>query len=157
MLVLHPSSRCDVCLDSYLCSSADTTPTAIACGHIFCRTCLASLHPSTCPLCRKPFAPDRAKRLHVDKPPPSQDGAGGGEGEGARAEADTLLQQIALVSGEHTPAEDARQIVAGVEQWLAVQPADPNLVRFLTIPFPPHPISHPPLPTPTPHPRPHPR
>lgn len=128
MLVVHPSSRCDVCLDGYLCSSPDNSPTAIACGHIFCRACLAALVPPTCPLCRKPFAPDRVKRLHVDRPPQAPDGAPASE-DGPRAEAATLLQQLALVSGEHTPAEDAFQIISGVEQWLAVQPTDPNLVR----------------------------
>jgi hypothetical protein len=138
MLVLHPSSRCDVCLDGYLCTTADNAPHAISCGHIFCRTCLAALSPSTCPLCRKGFAPDRVKRLVVDRAPSGSStanadatstGGPGTEADPTHAEASQFLEQIALVSGEGTPAADALQIVMGVEQWLAVQPDNPHLVR----------------------------
>ena len=38
MLVLHPSSRCDVCLDPYSWETPDQTPHAIPCGHIFCKS-----------------------------------------------------------------------------------------------------------------------
>lgn len=37
MLVLHSSSRCDVCLSEYSWETAGKRPHAIACGHIFCR------------------------------------------------------------------------------------------------------------------------
>ncbi|KAG1720175.1 hypothetical protein EDB19DRAFT_1778535, partial [Suillus lakei] len=39
MLVVHPASCCDVCLDPYSISSEPTnSPHAITCGHIFCHT-----------------------------------------------------------------------------------------------------------------------
>jgi hypothetical protein len=41
MLVVHPASCCDVCLDPYSISSElASSPHAIACGHIFCLTCV---------------------------------------------------------------------------------------------------------------------
>ena len=40
MLVLHPSSRCDVCMDAYTFQTIAQTPHAIPCGHIFCRPCV---------------------------------------------------------------------------------------------------------------------
>ncbi|KAG1813680.1 uncharacterized protein BJ212DRAFT_1366533 [Suillus subaureus] len=41
MLVVHPASCCDVCLDLYSISSEPAnSPHAIACGHIFCLTCV---------------------------------------------------------------------------------------------------------------------
>ncbi len=36
MLVVHPSSQCDVCLDPYTWTLPAKTPHAIQCGHIFC-------------------------------------------------------------------------------------------------------------------------
>ena len=38
MLVLHPNSRCDVCLEGY---HGPRDPIAISCGHIFCQWCVA--------------------------------------------------------------------------------------------------------------------
>ena len=37
MLVLHSSSRCDVCLSEYSWDNSSARPYAIHCGHIFCR------------------------------------------------------------------------------------------------------------------------
>ena len=47
MLVVHPASLCDVCLDPYNISSEPAnSPHVIACGHIFCLTCvLPTGHP----------------------------------------------------------------------------------------------------------------
>ncbi|RDX54481.1 hypothetical protein OH76DRAFT_1310451, partial [Lentinus brumalis] len=67
MLVVHPSSQCDVCLDPYTWTLPAKTPHAIQCGHIFCYDCLRSTHPSNCPMCRKAFNPERIKKLHVDR------------------------------------------------------------------------------------------
>ncbi|KAG2065626.1 hypothetical protein BDR04DRAFT_1032222, partial [Suillus decipiens] len=70
VLVVHPASCCDVCLNSYSISSEPAnSPHAIACGHIFCLTCLRSLSPSACPLCRKPFQPYRVRKLYFANPP----------------------------------------------------------------------------------------
>ncbi|KAF8622321.1 hypothetical protein AX15_007130 [Amanita polypyramis BW_CC] len=67
MLVLHPSSRCDVCLEPYTQDSSTRSPHVVPCGHVFCRTCLLAIIPPNCPLCRKPYMPDRMKKLIVDK------------------------------------------------------------------------------------------
>lgn len=40
MLVVHPSSQCDVCLDPYNWSTPAKAPHAIQCGHIFCYECV---------------------------------------------------------------------------------------------------------------------
>jgi hypothetical protein len=111
-----------------------------SCGHIFCKTCLATLSPSSCPLCRKPFSLDKVKRLIVDRISPSdpslgpsRNGAAGGGGNGLLDESTTLLEQIALVSGEDTPIEQAMQVLGGAKQWLDVQPANPNTVSHTHI------------------------
>ncbi|OBZ78379.1 hypothetical protein A0H81_01986 [Grifola frondosa] len=70
MLVLHPTSTCDVCLEGYY---GTNDPHAIVCGHIFCLRCLQSLTRQCCPLCRTSFHPLDVRKLHVDKTrlPPS--------------------------------------------------------------------------------------
>ena len=45
MLVVHPSSQCDVCLDAYTWSTPAKSPHAIQCGHIFCYEYVS---PSSC-------------------------------------------------------------------------------------------------------------
>lgn len=42
MLVVHPSSQCDVCLDAYNWSTPAKAPHAIQCGHIFCYECVST-------------------------------------------------------------------------------------------------------------------
>jgi hypothetical protein len=106
-----------------------------SCGHIFCKTCLAALEqPSTCPLCRKPFALDKVKKLIVDRVSSTSDenqAMGGG-----RDEASVLLEQIALVSGEETPADQAAQVLSGAQQWLEVQPEAPSVSSCFSLNFP---------------------
>ncbi|KAG2034184.1 hypothetical protein BDR03DRAFT_870590 [Suillus americanus] len=121
MLVVHPSSRCDICLDPYSTSSDPaTSPHAIECGHIFCLRCLHSLNTSTCPLCREHFDPDYVKKLHVGNPPErenaEQDNAG------------FLLHRMSLVSGEGVPEVDVVEVVSKVQEWLHSQPDDSNSV-----------------------------
>ncbi|CAL1710963.1 unnamed protein product [Somion occarium] len=67
MLIVHPSSVCDVCLEPYGWEEQARTPHAIPCGHIFCYSCLQLTTPSNCPLCRKAFLPQRIKKIHVDR------------------------------------------------------------------------------------------
>ncbi|KAG2095924.1 uncharacterized protein F5147DRAFT_763655 [Suillus discolor] len=123
MLVVHPASWCDVCLDLYSISSDPAnSPHAIACGHIFCLTCLRSLLPSACPLCRKPFQADRIKKLHLANPPELDNAAQ----DAIDAHASLLLQRIALVSGEETPEPDVVEVVTEVQEWLQSQPDDPS-------------------------------
>lgn len=84
MLVLHPSARCDVCLDGY---HGIKEPLVIPCGHTFCHLyvfllpwahvaidlspslsrCMQSLPKPLCPLCRVEFAPHDVRRVLVDK------------------------------------------------------------------------------------------
>ncbi|KAF8547679.1 hypothetical protein OG21DRAFT_1490004 [Imleria badia] len=130
MLVVHPASLCDVCLDPYIISTEPAnSPHAIACGHIFCLACLRNLSPSACPLCRKSFQPDRVKKLHVAGPP-ELDGATEATIE---AEATQLLQRVALVSGDDVPDVEIIEVVTEVEEWLSSNSADDNSHRPLRV------------------------
>ncbi|KAG2065520.1 hypothetical protein BDR04DRAFT_164070 [Suillus decipiens] len=135
MLVVHPSSRCDICLDPYSTSSdVATSPHAIECGHIFCFGCLHSLNTSTCPLCREFFDSDRVKKLHVGNPlergnaernNTEQDNTEHGV---VRSHADVLLRRMSLVSGEGVPDVDVVEVVSEVQEWLQSRPDDTNSV-----------------------------
>jgi hypothetical protein len=127
MLVVHPASLCDVCLDPYIISEPANSPHAIACGHIFCLTCLRNLSPSACPLCRKAFQPDRVKKLHVAGPP-ELDGAAE---EMIEAEAAQLLQRVVLASSEDVPDVEIIEVVTKVEEWFSNNSADDNSHRPL--------------------------
>ncbi|KAG1874311.1 hypothetical protein F4604DRAFT_738348 [Suillus subluteus] len=124
MLVVHPASCCDVCLDPYSISSGPAnSPHAIACGHIFCLTCLRSLSLSACPLCREPFRPDSVKKLYIANPSKRD-----------VAEQDTiddqhanlLLRRMSLVSGEDTPDAEVVKVVTEVQEWLKSHSDNPN-------------------------------
>ncbi|KAG1894911.1 uncharacterized protein F5891DRAFT_960772 [Suillus fuscotomentosus] len=133
-LVVHPSSRCDVCLDPYSTSSdLATSPHTIECGHIFCFGCLHSLNTNTCPLCREPFDLDGVKRLHIGNPL-EQDNAERDNAEQGVVpnRADFLLRRISLVSGEGVPEVDADEVVSEVQEWLQSQPGDPNSVSLFS-------------------------
>ncbi|KAG8221493.1 hypothetical protein J3R82DRAFT_1706 [Butyriboletus roseoflavus] len=121
MLVVHPASLCDVCLDPYtITSEPANSPHVIACGHIFCLACLRNLSPSACPLCRKAFQSDRVKKLHVAGPP-ELDGAAE---ETIVEQATQLLQRIAVVSGEDVPDIEIIVVVTEVEEWLSNNSTD---------------------------------
>ncbi|KAF9473180.1 hypothetical protein BDN70DRAFT_768889, partial [Pholiota conissans] len=105
MLVVHSSSRCDVCLSEYSWEDSGKRPHAIACGHIFCRDCLYATIPPLCPLCRHIYQPNKMKRLHVDKPEDIDD----------QKEID-LLQRL-VVSWE-TPHEQLGEVLEEVDSWL---------------------------------------
>ncbi|ESK94755.1 hypothetical protein Moror_14250 [Moniliophthora roreri MCA 2997] len=63
MLVIDPSSTCDVCLDTY---SPTRAPCILSCGHVFCGICLDSISPYLCPMCRRPFdGPSSIQQLRV--------------------------------------------------------------------------------------------
>lgn len=115
MLVLHPSSRCDVCLDAYTWETPQQTPHAIPCGHIFCKTCLMAVTPPNCPLCRKAFVPDRLKKLHVDRP-------SGLEHDLQEVE---LLQRLALVWD--SPGDQLDDMIDEVTGWLEDRQADTSI------------------------------
>ncbi|KAJ6604469.1 hypothetical protein DFH09DRAFT_1122796 [Mycena vulgaris] len=110
-LVLHPSSCCDVCLDSYSWETQEDSPHAIPCGHIFCRTCLVTVEPTNCPLCRKAFNRERIKKLHVDRPETD-------------TEAD-LLQRVALAFDADPDAQT--HISTEIEAWLTGRSDDDHV------------------------------
>ncbi|KAG6329399.1 hypothetical protein ID866_9691 [Astraeus odoratus] len=123
MLVVHPASYCDVCLDPYNITSEPTnSPHAIACGHIFCLTCLRNLTPSICPLCRKTFQQGSVKKLHLAVPP-ELDGASESP---ENAQASSLLQRVALVSGEDVPDAEVVAVLTEVDEWLSQHSDDAN-------------------------------
>ncbi|EDR10169.1 uncharacterized protein LACBIDRAFT_318269 [Laccaria bicolor S238N-H82] len=68
MLLIHPSSCCDVCLESYNWDITTQMPHVIPCGHIFCKICLESMTSPNCPLCRKAFSHNGIVKLHIDRP-----------------------------------------------------------------------------------------
>jgi hypothetical protein len=81
---------------------------------------LRALHPSSCPLCRKNFQPDRVKKLHVDKAPQEPDGTN----VLLDLHSAVLLQRVAMVSGENTPDEDVMEVLNDVTEWLSTQSND---------------------------------
>ncbi|GLB40949.1 hypothetical protein LshimejAT787_0901640 [Lyophyllum shimeji] len=107
-LIIHPSSCCDVCLEP-LTYDEPRPPFAIPCGHIFCRECLHMMHPSICPLCRKPFIPDRSKKLIT--------------GEGTESDADrtaaALLQRLVVSWDPGVPEEERVALVEEVDRFFA--------------------------------------
>ncbi|KAG2132893.1 uncharacterized protein EDB93DRAFT_1093508 [Suillus bovinus] len=134
MLVIHRESCCDVCLDPYSTSSVPArSPHAIACGHIFCLTCLRSLPLSACPLCREPFQPDRIRKLYLANPS-IQDNAEQDtidDQDSAKQHdqhASLLLHRVSLVSGEDTPDAEVDKVVTEVQEWLRSQLGNPNSV-----------------------------
>ena len=143
MLIVHPSSTCDICLDSYNWTTPTNAPHAIACGHVFClrcvvllkhiqlmvnarHRCLRLLHPSTCPLCRKAFQPDRIKKLHVDRLTTGND-----DDDRIQAEESELIQHVALFFGENTPDEDVNTVLGEAHDWLALRGDNPSSVSVL--------------------------
>ncbi|KAJ7102117.1 hypothetical protein B0H15DRAFT_312598 [Mycena belliarum] len=109
-LVVHPSSTCDVCLESYA-TENDAHPHAIPCGHIFCRVCLVTVEPTNCPLCRKAFNRERIKKLHVDRPELDMES--------------DLLQRVALNFDALPPTKAQLSIDLGA--WLAGRPEDDHI------------------------------
>lgn len=131
MLIVHPTSTCDVCLEPYSWTNTSSTPHAIACGHVFCLQsvrnfsncflatnqryggrCLLSTHPSNCPLCRKAYIPERVKKLHVD--PHSEDME-----DDIVFQINRHLRRLALASGENTQEQEAMDVIREVNSWLA--------------------------------------
>ena len=132
MLIVHPSSTCDVCLEPFSWDSMPTTPHVIACGHVFCLQCVLAMHfiylascnhicrcfqsthPSNCPLCRKPFDPNKCKKLHVDPYAP------GFEQATLVHQAYALMCRLAEVSGENVDEERIRAAIAEVNSWFTL-------------------------------------
>ncbi|KAL6303765.1 hypothetical protein BKA93DRAFT_734462 [Sparassis latifolia] len=116
MLLIHPASTCDICLEPY--DLASCSPYAVPCGHIFCLSCLDKLEPENrkrCPLCRTRF--DVPKKLRVDRFVPSD-----GQDPVLEAQENELLQRVAFVFGEYTPEEEVNAVKAEVHEWLSQHP-----------------------------------
>ncbi|KAF7310756.1 RING-type domain-containing protein [Mycena chlorophos] len=104
-VILHASSTCDVCLESFL--SLEGEVFAIPCGHLFCLNCLQNIRPPTCPMCRRSFAHERAKRIYIELP----------ERDEAREWTDRLVAAFDS-SGE------MHRVSSGFETWLRGQSDD---------------------------------
>jgi hypothetical protein len=149
MLVIHPASCCDVCLDPYSIPSGPAhSPHAIACGHIFCLTCvpvpghflpsnhvsplifnprcLRSLSLSACPLCREPFKLNHVKKLYLANPL-KQDNVEPDPIDDRHAS--LLLHRMSLVSSDDTSDAEVAKVITEVQEWLKAQSGDPNSVR----------------------------
>ncbi|KAG1764126.1 hypothetical protein EDD22DRAFT_776334 [Suillus occidentalis] len=126
MLVIHPASCCDVCLDPYSIPSGPAhSPHAIACGHIFCLTCLRSLSLSACPLCREPFKLEHVKRLYLANPL-RRDNVEQDPTDDRHA---SLLHHMSLVSSDDTSDAEVAKAITEVQEWLKAQSGDSNSVR----------------------------
>ncbi|KAI0777672.1 hypothetical protein BD413DRAFT_468191 [Trametes elegans] len=127
MLLVHPSSQCDVCLDPYTWATPAKAPHAIQCGHVFCLDCLRSVSPTNCPLCRKAFNPERIKKLHVDK-------VLGGPA-GPLLEENELFRRISALfdQGEDVDREHINTLVEEVNTWVGqtTRSSDPLAVSFI--------------------------
>ncbi|KAI0646300.1 hypothetical protein C8Q79DRAFT_659684 [Trametes meyenii] len=122
MLVVHPNSQCDVCLDFY---SANREPHVISCGHVFCYRCLQSLLQTNCPLCRMPFKPNDVRRLHVDKAslPPDTPQSYPPDLEMTDRARQFQTQLTRIIRGGAT-ASDLYDVQSELKPWLSTQRPD---------------------------------
>lgn len=150
MLIVHPSSTCDVCLDGYSWATPANTPHAISCGHVFCLQsviyailcndvphltfcnyrCLHSTYPMLCPLCRRAFNADQIKKLHVDRSSTVKD-----RKLFTATEESELIRRVALFFGENSSSEDANAVIDEVHEWLAARSHDPTTVSPSSLGF----------------------
>ncbi|KAI0323349.1 hypothetical protein GY45DRAFT_1376390 [Cubamyces sp. BRFM 1775] len=119
MLVLHPNSQCDVCLDYY---TANREPHAIGCGHVFCQRCLQSLIRPSCPLCRTAFQFSEVRRLHVDKAtlPPATPQSSPPDLDSADRARQFQTQLTRIIRGGAT-ASDMSVVQSELKPWLSTQ------------------------------------
>lgn len=110
MLIVHPSSCCDVCLEKYTWDDPAQLPYAIPCGHIFCETCLTAITPPNCPLCRNSFDRSTIKKLRVDHLETSE-----------QQELE-LLRRLALSWG--LPNDQQVKVLEEIDVWLGDREAE---------------------------------
>ena len=79
------------------------------------------INPANCPLCRKPYLYDQAKKLHVDRYEAVDNSAPG--------PAAILLQKIIMASADSASTEEVDQVVDEAQKWLATQTGENNAVR----------------------------
>ncbi|KZT03702.1 uncharacterized protein LAESUDRAFT_761794 [Laetiporus sulphureus 93-53] len=122
MLVLHPSSTCDVCLETY---NNERDPHSISCGHTFCLRCLHLLTRRCCPLCRRDFDPGEVRRLHVSKDGRSANPAPSNVTiNESSSHAQQWLKRITRIVREGALASEVSQVLEDVHQWLMTQGPD---------------------------------
>jgi hypothetical protein len=145
MIVLHPSSQCDVCYDSYACqdSESNDAPHGISCGHIYCKGCALrstssdSLHsrgnprylkeiqsPRTCPFCRITVEIEHCIKLHVS--PSTRLDTEEGRQEDKVAD---FMRRLAMASAEEATLREELQT------WLSLQPPGSVSVLFRRKPY----------------------
>ncbi|KAF5367078.1 hypothetical protein D9758_003913 [Tetrapyrgos nigripes] len=114
MLVVHAASCCDVCLEQYVWEETEDSgiraPHAIACGHVFCKTCLESIEPAHCPLCRRGYRRDHIKKLHAEPPDVMDEDIENG-----------FLQKVLMTWDDEVGIVD---VIQQVDEWLANKRSD---------------------------------
>lgn len=159
MLVVHPNSTCDVCLDNY--ASGSQSPHAITCGHIFCGgcvliissssphlftdhdiSCIDTLSKPICPLCRTRFEARDIRKLHIDRGQTPRPGAPllsmasparpGVDIIEYSHEARKFQNDITRIVKEGAPASELRALIDQCHIWLKSQPHD----QVTTFPLP---------------------
>ncbi|KAF9067914.1 hypothetical protein BDP27DRAFT_1422356 [Rhodocollybia butyracea] len=111
MLVVDPSSSCDVCLEAYDWENPQRTPHIIDCGHVFCAECLDQVFPTKCPMCRKIFLPSEVQKLHVDCT----------QWDTQKEEIDLLKR---LIQVHDTTEEEILRVRICVDEWIASRQPD---------------------------------
>jgi hypothetical protein len=146
MLVVHPNSTCDVCLENY--SSGAQSPHTITCGHVFCHgyvvyfvirhhplkrpppySCIDSLPKPICPLCRTRFESEDIRKLHIDRGQtphipllPFDESSESDEDDEISQEARTYQTDITRIVKEGAPASELRALIDRCHIWLKSQP-----------------------------------
>ncbi|KAH8110192.1 hypothetical protein DFH11DRAFT_1514738 [Phellopilus nigrolimitatus] len=126
MLVVHPTSTCDVCLEGYS-GGSENIPYSISCGHVFCLSCLRSLRHHNCPLCRSSFDASDVRRLHVDQTQISNNNALGLFDDVPRAtqlqnKINDLVLQSSFTSGVRESG--VRELIQEVHSFLDSEPSE---------------------------------
>ncbi|KDQ53910.1 hypothetical protein JAAARDRAFT_136452 [Jaapia argillacea MUCL 33604] len=122
MLIIHPSSTCDVCLEGY--NSVNCVPHAVACGHIFCLRCLQSLTKLSCPLCRVKFEIPEVRRLHLDPAIPLSPRTAVADLAKASPEVRRMQDAITRIVREGASLSDVKTTIDDIHLWLKGQPQD---------------------------------
>ncbi|KAI0300534.1 hypothetical protein B0F90DRAFT_424553 [Multifurca ochricompacta] len=129
MLIVKPSSSCDVCLESFQLrgesSAIVRAPCAIDCGHVFCSTCIDSFTRLACPLCRSYFDPRAVRRLHIDVAPQTPDNRpvriGHPDNDGVAASKEDLKERIISIVRNGADGGHYQALIQETCAWLKEQ------------------------------------
>jgi len=123
MLVLHPKSSCDVCLECYVPGGGVHSPQLLAtCGHTFCRGCVNQFKTGECPVCRTEFQEEDVRPLHID----GVDQNAGDENaeQDIVSEASMYQATISRIVRQGAPSSTLKTFLEECRRWLKNQPAD---------------------------------